>query len=109
MSMQSFRTVHEMTFTTATAYTNPFTDVTVRAAFTSPSGARSIIEAFHDGDANWKVRFNPGESGEWAWTLASVPPNPDFEQGGTFTVQQSIDRGFLKSTPDTAWGFAFEN
>ena len=103
------RAVHELTFSTSTPYTNPFTDVTVHVTFTAPSGATSTIEAFHDGGQVWKARFNPAEPGDWTWSLRAVPPNPDFEQRGGFTVEQSDARGFLRSTPGQAWGFSFEN
>lgn len=103
------RTIHELTLTTGTSYPNPFVDVTVRVTFTAPSGRKQTIEAFHDGSDIWKVRFNPGETGEWSWQSTSVPPDPDFERSGGLTVSETPAKGFLKSTPGTAWGFSFEN
>jgi hypothetical protein len=103
------RTVHEWGFSTSHTYAEPFTDVTVRATFEAPSGEISTIEGFHDGGHEWKVRFNPGEPGQWRWRLESTPPNPDFERDGVFEVEGGDGRGFLKSTPGEAWGFAFEN
>ncbi len=103
------RTMHEWTFRTDTAYVEPFVDVVVRASFTSPSGVVSTMEGFHDGDSSWRVRFNPGEVGNWSWQLTSTPPNPDFERLGTFDVSERESAGFLKSTPGKAWGFARES
>jgi hypothetical protein len=103
------RTVHEWGFRTSRTYAEPFTDVTVRATFEAPSGEISTIEGFHDGGNEWKVRFNPGQTGQWRWRLESTPPNPDFERDGVFEVDGGDVRGFLKSTPGEAWGFAFEN
>jgi hypothetical protein len=103
------RTMHEWSFRSSHEYPEPFTGVTVRATFTSPSGNDSTIEAFHDGDATWKVRFNPDEPGTWSWELASTPRNPDFTQSGSFEVAPGESRGFLKSTPGDHWGFAFES
>ncbi len=103
------RTMHEWSFQTDHRYANPFTGVTVSATFTAPSGSISSIEAFHDGDATWKVRFNPNEAGSWTWRLESTPRNPDFAQAGTFDVLPTETRGFLTSTPGEAWGFAFES
>lgn len=105
----SVRTMREWSFRTGHDYANAFTGVTVRAAFTAPTGTTSTIEAFHDGDGKWKVRFNPNEAGTWAWRLESTPPNPDFAQSGAFDVTPAETRGFLKSTPGGAWGFAFES
>ncbi|MDQ3653968.1 MAG: DUF4038 domain-containing protein [Chloroflexota bacterium] len=103
------RTMREWSFRTGHQYVNPFTGVTVRATFAAPSGTVSSIEAFHDGDDTWKVRFNPNEAGTWTWRLASTPPNPDFAQSGAVEVTPAEARGFLTSTPGKAWGFAFES
>src|SRR6187402_61028 len=102
------RTMHEWSFRTERTYDEPFVDVTVRASFTSPSGAVSTIEGFHDGDLTWRVRFNPGESGDWSWSLQAYPTNPDFNLQGVFTVEGNDAPGFVKSTPGNAWGFARE-
>jgi hypothetical protein len=103
------RTMREWSFATSRQYSEPFTDVTVSATFTDPSGSTSRIEAFHDGDATWRVRFNPGVPGRWTWTLDSVPPNPDFDQHGSFEIEPANVHGFLRSTPDESWGFAHES
>ncbi|MEJ7902332.1 MAG: DUF5060 domain-containing protein [Thermomicrobiales bacterium] len=103
------RNTHEWSFQTDHHYANPFTGVTVWATFTAPSGSASTIEAFHDGDGTWMIRFNPGEPGTWNWQVESTPPNPDFTQSGAFEAIPGDTRGFLRSTPDEAWGFAFES
>jgi len=108
-SPTSVRTLREWSFHTEREYANPFTGVTVRAIFTAPSGATETIEAFHDGEATWRLRFNPNQPGTWKWSLRSTPPNPDFERSGEFEVTPAENRGFLTSTPGEAWGFAFEN
>ncbi|MBA2247803.1 MAG: DUF4038 domain-containing protein [Chloroflexia bacterium] len=111
MSEQStpVRAMREWAFETSRAYAEPFTDVRVTATFTDPSGAVSTIEAFHDGDRTWRVRYNPGVAGRWSWRLGSNPPNSDFEQDGEFTVEQAEVRGFLRSTPGEGWGFTWES
>lgn len=103
------RTMREWTFETSKTYAEPFTDVTVTATFTSPSGVVSTIEAFHDGSQQWRVRFNPGEAGDWTYRLDSVPANLDFQRIGGFTVTPATVRGFLRSTPGEAWGFQYES
>ena len=91
----------------------PMVEVRVTATFTAPSGNTSAIEGFWDGEGTWRVRFNPGESGEWTYRIASVPPNPDLTREGAFTVTDAETalqrRGFLRSTPDAAWGFRYED
>jgi hypothetical protein len=103
------RQVAEWEFTTSRAYENPFADVQVDALFTAPSGASRSMPMFYDGEGIWKLRFNPGEAGQWQVQLRSRPSNPDFEKRFTFTVTDSDSRGFLKATPGDAWGFRFEN
>lgn len=103
------RTMREWSFTTERTYPEAFVDVRVIATFTNPFGAESTIETFHDGDANWRVRFNPGMRGRWTWSLASVPPNPDFDRHGEFEVEPAEVRGFWRSTPGKAWGFSYES
>lgn len=103
------RTMREWHFTTSHRYAEPFTDVTVRATFTAPSGIGHVIEGFHAGEQAWKVRFNPGEAGTWHWRVESTPPNPDLAQQGSFDLQPGEQRGFITSTPGRSWGFTFEN
>jgi hypothetical protein len=103
------RTMREWAFTTSRAYAEPFTGVTVTATFTDPAGAEATIDAFHDGDATWRLRFNPGVAGRWSWRLASTPPDPDLAREGTFEVEAAEVRGFWRSTPGEGWGFAFES
>lgn len=103
------RTMREWSFVPSHPYAEPFTDVTVTATFTDPVGAESAIEAFHDGDATWRVRFNPGVPGRWSWRLDAVPPDPDLDRQGEFEVTPADGRGFLRSTPGEGWGFAHES
>jgi len=103
------RSMHEWSFQTSRDYAEPFVDVTVTATFTSPSGTVSQIEAFHDGERTWRVRFNPGEAGRWTFRVGSVPENPDFNTDGLIDVASAETHGFLQSTPGEGWGFAFES
>jgi hypothetical protein len=59
----AYRTVGEWTLHSRYPYANPFTDVTVDATFTSPSGQMFTVPGFYDGDQTWRVRFNPNEAG----------------------------------------------
>ena len=103
------RTVGEWSFTSGQSYASPFADVLVEAVFTGPDGREAVMPAFYDGNATWRVRFNPGEAGAWRFLLRSRPHNADFDVSGEFTVAASTGRGFLKATPGRAWGFHYEN
>jgi hypothetical protein len=59
--------IHEIAFTSATEYANPYTDVDITATFTGPDGAVITRPAFWDGGDCWRVRFAPTVIGEWNW------------------------------------------
>jgi hypothetical protein len=103
------RSVGEWALRSSRRYGSPFVDVLVEGVFTAPSGEVSVAAGFYDGDGTWRIRFNPGEAGEWSVVTRSRPHNPDFESSGSFTVTPCATRGFLRATPGDAWGFRFEN
>ena len=105
----ALRTVGEWSVVAARAYARPFADVAVTATFTAPSGREWRHPGFYDGHGTWRVRFNPGEPGEWRVVIASWPEDAGLAWSGSFTVAGEAGRGFLRATPGTAWGFAYEN
>ncbi|ACZ42902.1 hypothetical protein Tter_1998 [Thermobaculum terrenum ATCC BAA-798] len=111
MSIRSLprRTVGEWEVTSTREYENPFVDVEVIGRFISPSGREWRVPGFYDGDGVWKVRFNPGEEGRWAYRLESYPEDPELRAEGTFEVLPREARGFLRSVPGQAWGFIYES
>jgi hypothetical protein len=105
-----YRAVGEWTMSSGRSYASPFADVQVDGVFTAPSGRESRMPAFYDGDGTWRVRFNPDETGSWAYRTVSRPANPDLEEtDGAFEVTARETRGFLRATPGEGWGFAYEN
>jgi hypothetical protein len=104
-----YRTVGEWTFRSKRVYDNPFIEVTVDARFTSPSGKTFTVPAFYDGDGTWRVRFNPGEVGNWTYRVFCRPHDEGLSQEGGFEVVLGEGRGFLKATPGQAWGFHYES
>ncbi|HSN85629.1 MAG TPA: DUF5060 domain-containing protein, partial [Thermoanaerobaculia bacterium] len=57
---------------------NPFTDITLSAQVTAPSGAVYTVDGFFDGNGSggpagnvFKLRISPDEEGTWSWTTAS--------------------------------------
>ena len=69
---------------TGPATGNPFVDVQISAQFTQ---ARITVEAngFYDGDGVFRVRFMPGNTGDWTWQTRSNAKELDGRQG-TFSV-----------------------
>ena len=104
-----FRTVGEWVFRAKRDYAAPYADVHLDAVFTAPSGQTATMPSFYDGDATWRVRFNPSEVGTWRLRTTARVPDPGLEQEGTFSVVPCDSRGFVKATPGQGWGFTFEN
>lgn len=57
---------------------NPFTDVTLSARVTAPSGTVYTVDGFFDGNGSggavgnvFKIRISPDEEGMWRWTTTS--------------------------------------
>jgi hypothetical protein len=49
-------------------------DTAFTVTFTAPSGKTSTVDGFHDGNRTWRVRFLPGETGQWSYRTQSKPP-----------------------------------
>lgn len=103
------REVGEWTLRHRHTYPTPFVDVRVEAQFTSPSGKVVSVPGFHDGGEIWRVRFSPGEAGTWRWRITSRPHEASLAGEGTLAVSERACRGYLRATPDQAWGFSWEN
>ncbi len=103
------RTVGEWSFESKQTYYSPFADVQVDGVFNSPSGKIIRMPAFYDGKGIWRLRFNPGEAGDWSFHLTSRPHNPDFDVSGRFSATANTARGTLRATPDKGWGYSFED
>lgn len=80
----------EGAFESANDYDNPMQDVDVRATLISPSGVEHQARGFWDGGRTWRVRFSPGETGEWRYQLASSNAADAGLSGvsGTFSVTE---------------------
>lgn len=118
----------EAAFTGERPADNPLQDVELRVTFQSPSKRSQTVRGFWDGGTTWRVRFSPGETGQWQFTTAANPPGDRgldgrtgafrvvAAKGGTLferhgPVRVSANRRFLEhadGTPffwlaDTAW------
>lgn len=103
------RSVGEWAFRAERDYPAPYADVHLDAVFTAPSGRVATVPAFYDGDATWRVRFNPDERGRWSYRTIARVPDAGLEREGSFEVVANETRGFVKATPGEAWGFTFES
>lgn len=68
---------------------NPFTDVELRAVFTSPSGETLSVPGFYDGDGSYKVRLLVPGPGEWTFTTTSNARSLDGVTGA-FTAREPV-------------------
>ncbi|MBE3134670.1 MAG: DUF4038 domain-containing protein, partial [Acidobacteria bacterium] len=99
-------------------YENPLAQVNLAVEFVSPSGKRHAAAGFWDGGRTWRVRFCPGETGQWTWqsrckedkglggrtgefTCAALRrDNPLFMHGA---VRVSENRWYLAHADGTPW------
>ncbi len=103
--------VFEAALTSSKTYANPFTDVTVTATFTAPSGRKLTAHAFHDGGGTWKARIAPDETGAWSWTTSSSDTTNTglHNRGGSFSCVSSSDKGFIRPDPTRKYYFSFSD
>ncbi|MGQ9523724.1 MAG: DUF5060 domain-containing protein [Armatimonadota bacterium] len=84
---------------------NPFTDISIRAEFTSPSGRLVVLPGFYAGDGIWKVRFAPDEPGEWSWRVI-LPGEID---SGSLVCEDAPAKGLLRADLDYPQRLRFQN
>ena len=90
----------------AAGWENPFTDVTLKAVFVSPSGVETQVEGFYDGDGIggtqgevFKLRFAPPDTGRWTWRTESNLKEMN-GLSGAFQCMESDERGPLYHDPE---------
>jgi hypothetical protein len=81
---------------------NPYdpADIDVYALFTSPSGKDVRINGFFDdyqGTSKWKIRFSPGETGEYKFRIYVKDGSKTGEaEASSFTAVESEHHGWIK-------------
>jgi hypothetical protein len=63
----------ETAFVSTQATPNPLQDAELFVTFTSPSRETMTVRGFWDGGDVWRVRFSPGEVGDWRYSTRAVP------------------------------------
>lgn len=86
----------EVTLSAQATCGNPFKDASVRATFVSPSGRNVPVNGFYDGNGKWRVRFAPGETGEWQYRIALSDLGGKAEHQGTFLCVRGVRPGFVR-------------
>lgn len=80
----------EQAFTAAKEYADPLRAIELKVQFTGPNGERETARGFWDGGRTWKVRFSPGQAGEWKWSS---------------TCSDAGEKGLVKSGSFRAWEY----
>lgn len=97
----------ELTFTSARAFANAYTDVTVWVDLTGPNFKKRVY-GFWDGGQTFRVRVLATEPGTWTWRSGSQPVDPGLAgRNGSFVAtawteeekqRNPLRRGFLRPT-----------
>lgn len=129
--------VFELTFQHEREYADPFFDVAIGVAFTSPSGEGFQVGGFHYGSSEgveirsepgpgerrniqyihrkrdlWKARLAPGELGEWRYEYSFANTEGKAASGeGTFQCVQAPyeNPGFLRIDPNNPYRWVFDD
>ncbi|WP_284981943.1 DUF5605 domain-containing protein [Arthrobacter sp. efr-133-TYG-118] len=97
----------ELTFA-GPSHSNPFTDVELRAVFTSPSGDVLSVPGFYDGDGLYRVRLLLPEAGAWSFATASNARSLDGVTGA-FTAREAVAGAKGVVRVSKTFHFAYEN
>lgn len=97
----------EVSLTSTTNHTNPFTEVMLNATFTGPTKTIKI-DGFWDGDQNYKIRMAPTEAGIWNYTTGSNDEQLNAITG-TFYVTDTGKKGFVKVNPAYPHTFMYDD
>jgi hypothetical protein len=100
--------VAELSFTSSHAYADPFNEITLDVAFTSPDGRTVTVPAFWAGEQTWKARYASPQTGHHAYrTICSDTGNADLHnQAGTLAVTDASGasplqrRGHIRQAAD---------
>lgn len=84
---------------------NPFRDAALVGEIISPSGQTNVIDGFYDGDETWRLRFTPGEEGEWKYLLRGE--GVEILQRGKLRCTAPRGHGFIRSHPENPYAFAY--
>lgn len=61
--------IYEFKVKGTAAVKNPYREAILVGEFISPSGKLTIVDGLYAGKREWRLRFLPGEAGEWSYLL----------------------------------------
>lgn len=96
--------MHEFSVRGRVQGSNPFRDASLRGEFVAPSGKTIVVEGFYDGHQTWRLRFAPGEEGEWSYRLRGE--GVEIREQGKLHCTKAIGHGFLGVHPANPYAFA---
>ena len=131
----------ELTFQHEGKYADPTWDVTIEGEFTSPAGSKSRVGGFFYGSSKpskpivttvpggqgrarakevwpldpadlWKLRYAPGEPGEWKYSYVFANKAGESAKGsGAFQVVKgrAKPKGWLRVSPDNPYRLVYED
>ena len=102
--------VYEVAFQSGKKYSNPFTDVSLKA-HCNCNGTKITVNGFYDGDDTWRIRLMPTVTGQWSYVTESndqdldgkkgsfqcVAPGPD--NHGPVRVAKQVQFSYADGTP----------
>lgn len=101
--------VVELTLNCSDRFENPFRDAVCEAEFVSPSGKRTRVEGFYDGDDQWRVRFVPREHGDWTWNGRITGGAKPVEASGSFQCKGTQGHGSLRISKRNPFRYEYED
>ncbi len=96
--------VHEFSAKGRAHVANPFRDAALVGEFITPSGKTNVIDGFHDGGDTWRLRFAPGEEGEWSYLLRGE--GVEILQRGKLRCIAPRGHGPIRVHPENPYAFA---
>ena len=88
---------------------NPFTDATMSAEFTSPTGMKVHVSGFCYAPGDWRVRFVPREEGKWTWSAMLAWAGGKNEAAGAFECKGVEGHGFLRLSKRNNFRMEYED
>lgn len=85
--------IFEAAFVSAEPFENALQDRDLFVTFTSPSAETRTVRGFWDGGTVWRVRFSPGEEGDWTYATRAIPQSDSGLHGRTGRFHVSAASG----------------
>jgi hypothetical protein len=90
---------------------NPFTDVSLSATISTPSGKEMSITGFCDAQNGllYKIRFMPIEAGNYSYSAKFISGNKTKSFSGNFFAADGKRKGMVQVDKENPWHFKWSN